>query len=352
MTEPEPTPAADEPPFSVMDADRREATDRDIPAGSGDVVLRESRVPGDLDPTDTTSDDHTPRSISGADIREIDTSDLIEVERFLGLATPTGPTDAEPEAQVPVADPVAAFYAARWEPEEGMADRRYRGRRREKILAPRFWAAVLAALAAVIGGLLYGGLSRPPSPGAGSPAPTESASASLPFIAVGPGGSATSAPSTTPTAQPGPPAPTTPPSSVPLPPFAPLTIEAESGTVGGSAEAVRNNRASGKHIVARLGTWGSGAAGTLAIVTGVVPSAGTYAMTIAYQHSDGEPIRTAIITVNSVALAPTTFTASSGTCCYTLTIELTLRVGTNTIVFSNPTGRAPSLDKLVITRPD
>jgi hypothetical protein len=341
MTEPEPTATADEPPSSATDA---------VP----DATLPDDRASSRKWVATATGPD-VP--ISGVDIREVDTSDLVEVEKRLGLSVPTRPTSmqSEPAAELsspmPDADPIAAFYAAKWAPEEETVDRRYRGQRRAKVAEPRFWAATVAVLA-VIGGLLYWVLSLASLQGVGSPAPTESVTASVLDIAVGPSGPTSGIPSATPTAQPTSAAPTTGPSSVRLPPFKPITIEAESGTVGGSAKVVRNNRASGKHIVQQLGNWGSGAPGTLTVVTGVVPAAGTYAMTISYLHTNSEPTRSAIITVNSVALPASTFTATDGGCCFTLTIGLTLRAGTNTIIFSNPTDHAPGLDKFVISRPD
>jgi hypothetical protein len=334
MTEPEPTAAADEPPTFATDA-VPDATPPDDGAGFRKWV-----------PTGIESDG----PISGVDIREVDTSDLVEVEKLLGLSAPTS-LPPEPAAE-PDADPMAAFFAAKWAPEDELEDRRYRGRRRTKAAEPKFWAATLAVVV-VIGGLIYWVVSLGSLHDVGSSGSTDSATAGLPNILVGTTGSVGVIPSATPTAtaRPTSAAPTAGPSSAP-PPFTPMTIEAESGTVGGSARVVRNNRASAKHIVQQLGNWGSGTAGTLTIVTGVVPSAGTYAMTIFYVHTDSEPTRSAIITVNSVALPKTTFTVTNGTCCSTLTIGLTLRAGTNTIVFANPTGHAPGLDKLVISRPD
>jgi hypothetical protein len=297
MTEPDPTLAADKPPSAAAHAS---------PPGDGT---------GFGDGISTGADPDA--SISGV---------------------------AQPPSAMPAADPMAAFYAARWPSEEDTGDRRYRGRRRAKVAEPTFWVGTLTVLA-LVGGLLYWALSKAPLPSVGSPMPSESASASLPNIAVGPSGSASIVPSATSAT------PTAGPSSTAPPPFKPITIEAESGTIGGSAEVVRNNRASGKHIVQQLGNWGSGTPGTLTIVTAVLPTAGTYTLRISYLHTDGEPTRSAIITVNSVALPARTFRVNDGRCCYTMTIGLTLQAGKNTIVFSNPTGHAPGLDKFVITRP-
>jgi hypothetical protein len=142
--------------------------------------------------------------------------------------------------------------------------------------------------------------------------------------------------------------PTTSPPGVP--PFAPVTFEAENGTRTGSAgiwDGYPN--ASGGRIVRNIGNWG-GTAGTLTISGVNIPSTGRYTITIYYVHIDGEVNRSATVTVSGNPAQNLSFTGSS-TCCQTKVMaNLTIGAGVHTILFANSTGHAPSIDKVVVSR--
>ena len=139
---------------------------------------------------------------------------------------------------------------------------------------------------------------------------------------------------------------TTPPA-----PFAPLTVEAESGVVTGSAWVWDGypTTASGGLIVRNLGNWG-GTPGTVTLNEIVFPTSATYLLTIYFVHPNGEVNRSALVTVSDVPSVTVNFTAPSADCCFTQTVTINVPAGAHSIKFDNPTDHAPSLDKIVISR--
>jgi hypothetical protein len=134
------------------------------------------------------------------------------------------------------------------------------------------------------------------------------------------------------------------------PPFAPLTIEAESGQLAGSAWVWNGYpNASGGLIVRNLGNWG-GTPGTLTLSGVVFPNQATYTITIYFVHPNGEVNRSAVVTVSGVPSVTVNFTAPNSECCFTQPVSMTIPAGTRSITFENPTSHAPSIDKIVITR--
>lgn len=152
---------------------------------------------------------------------------------------------------------------------------------------------------------------------------------------------------------PTPPATTTttkPPPSGPPPPFPPLTIEAEApqNTMTGTAARASYAGTSGGELVGYIGLQSfDSTAGTLSINGINVPSAGTYSLTFYYiANSD----RTAYISVNGGANILVSVPRHDA-CCANKKVPVTLVKGANTIVFSNPIGRCPAIDKIVISKP-
>ena len=155
--------------------------------------------------------------------------------------------------------------------------------------------------------------------------------------------------------RPAPPPAQPPPSTVAKPPaFAPLSIEAEAAanTLGGSAwVAPGDYQGASGTIVRNIGLW-SGAPGTLRFNDVTVPANGTYTLTVFYTFINGqsEP-RTAVITINQAAPISVDFPGPGPCCAAHAPISITLKQGSNTILFGNESGPAPSIDKIVIGRP-
>ena len=142
-----------------------------------------------------------------------------------------------------------------------------------------------------------------------------------------------------------------PPAPPPPPPFTILTIEAESGQLSGSAWVSDgySATASGGLIVRNLGNWG-GTPGTLTLNEIVFPNQANYTITIHFVHPNGETDRTAQVTVSGVATVTVNFTAQDNSCCFAQAVTINIPAGARSIRFENPTGHAPSIDKVVITR--
>jgi hypothetical protein len=111
-------------------------------------------------------------------------------------------------------------------------------------------------------------------------------------------------------------------------------------------------------VVSKIGKWDSNPAG-VATFTVTVPSAGQYTMTVYYVLTR-DVSRDAQITVTAgsssttrtVNFLNTERPGSPATCVDPqppMSVDLTR--GTNTIRFANPNGKAPTLDKIVISRP-
>jgi hypothetical protein len=134
------------------------------------------------------------------------------------------------------------------------------------------------------------------------------------------------------------------------PPFKPLTIEAESGVVTGSAWKWDGYpAASGGWIVRNLGNWG-GAPGILTLNGIVFPNTASYTFAISFVHPNGEQTRSAQVTVSGVPAKTVNFTASGSDCCATQAVTMKVPAGSHSITIENPTGHAPSIDRIVITR--
>jgi uncharacterized protein YkwD len=122
------------------------------------------------------------------------------------------------------------------------------------------------------------------------------------------------------------------------------TYEAESAsnTLHGGAHAVACGRCSGGARVTGVGRLGQLTfAGVVAEHTGPTKLAVTYY---------GPDARIGQISVNGGVAAAVAFPATRGSSrAGTMRITATLKAGDNTIVFGNPVGAAPDIDKLVIT---
>ena len=137
------------------------------------------------------------------------------------------------------------------------------------------------------------------------------------------------------------------------PALAPVTYEAEAAgnTVTGSAHAGPYPGASGGRLVRTIGNWGSPQGnGTLRFNGVVVPAAGLYDLTFYFVHPNNEPTRSVVVTVSG--FGPVVVTASgSAACCGSQTVRVMLNSGANSITFGNPSGHAPSIDRIVLSAP-
>jgi hypothetical protein len=235
----------------------------------------------------------------------------------------------------------------------------YEGRRRAASTSVRTWvvlAAVLLGLGAVVAIplALLAGRDRPDATAA------ETARASAPASAdeTTPGAGLVPATGALPKAPPTTtPAPRPPRSTTTLTTttrasaaaFA-VTLEAEGpGTdLSGSAWSDTYAGASGGRIVRNVGQWDASPGSVTFSVT--LPSAGSYVITIWYVHLDGEQTRSAQISVSGAAPVTRSFTGSS-TCCQSAALApISLAEGAHTVTIANPTGHAPSIDKIAIAR--
>jgi hypothetical protein len=139
------------------------------------------------------------------------------------------------------------------------------------------------------------------------------------------------------------------------PPFPSVTFEAEAGsptiTLSGSAKVQQYPRASGGQIVTNLGNVGEGEEPGVLLISGLdIPAAGTYRIAIYFTHPEAAGTRTAVISVSGVEPVSITF-AGGHNCCGVRYLEIALEQGTHTVAISNPAHVAPSIDKIVISRP-
>jgi hypothetical protein len=129
-----------------------------------------------------------------------------------------------------------------------------------------------------------------------------------------------------------------------------LTIEAEApqNTVSGSASRSAYAGTSGGQLVGYIGKVDSRPAGVLSFNGVRVPTAGTYVVKFYYISNAS---RTALVSANGGANVSVT-ASTANNCCATREVRLTLdtRPGGNTITISNPTARAPAIDRIVITK--
>ncbi len=301
------------------------------------------------------------------------------IESVTAAATArTAEATVSARASVPAPEPLrpgpAVLPADSWDLEPEVVDDSrggYHGRRRADAPAARLWLAitlVLVGLGAAIAIPLAlvsgsGGAAAP----ADSPTPAEPSAEgpvspfeSLPAtVSPTPSPSPSPSPSTS-TRRPAPPPPPPPPPpsptpSPPPPPFEPVTIEAEAGgattTPSESTRNVDYAGASGGRIIQNIGDWGRPPGpGTLTFNQVAVPSTGAYTITIYYVHPNNEPDRQAIVSVSGSDPVTLDF-AGNSSCCLTKEVTVTMTAGEHTIMISNPTAHAPSVDKIVISRP-
>jgi hypothetical protein len=120
--------------------------------------------------------------------------------------------------------------------------------------------------------------------------------------------------------------------------------EAASNTLGGSAVVASCDTCSGGSKVGYLGN----GSGTLQFNGITVPSAGDYTLTIHYLN--GEASRLAVLSVNGGAGVSLSFPSSGGwTTVDTQERTVHLQAGSNTLLFSQPTGYAPDIDRIVVS---
>ncbi len=129
--------------------------------------------------------------------------------------------------------------------------------------------------------------------------------------------------------------------------FATYQAESSTNTLSGQATAANCTLCSGGAKVGYIGGTGTNN-GTLTFNSVNVPTAGTYPMTISYAEG-GTANRSATITVNGTAVTTPSFTPTGDyNTAGTMTVNLALRSGNNTIGFSNPSAYAPDIDSLVV----
>jgi hypothetical protein len=105
-------------------------------------------------------------------------------------------------------------------------------------------------------------------------------------------------------------------------------------------------------VVANIGRWGPGAkrTGTLSFPDVTVPADGVFTLALYLVENADPAAQTIVISVAGAAAVSVTVPAGSN-CCVTRTVQVTLTKGANTIVIGNPDGRAPSIDRIVVSRP-
>jgi hypothetical protein len=133
-------------------------------------------------------------------------------------------------------------------------------------------------------------------------------------------------------------------SASPPPPFTPVTMEAEKATLGGTAKSWGCSGCSGGTKVRWIG---SNTGWVTVTVTGV-PSAGPRKLVVTYEL--GEPYRYYYFSVNGGGGTSVKFTSNitDWSTPLTVTLQVSLSAGTNTIKFYNPTADAPDLDKVTV----
>ncbi|MEU7874642.1 hypothetical protein [Dactylosporangium sp. NPDC049140] len=136
--------------------------------------------------------------------------------------------------------------------------------------------------------------------------------------------------------------------------FQPIGLEAEtaSAELTGPAEIVTYTGASGGRIVQNLGRQGPGAKrnGTLAFPDVVVPADGAYTLTLYLVNNGTDGPGTAVVSVTGGGSVSIT-AAGGADCCIRTAVTINLKKGPNSVTFGNSDGRAPSLDRIVISAP-
>jgi hypothetical protein len=227
------------------------------------------------------------------------------------------------------------------------SNRAYEGRRRaDPITVRRWWVigAILAALAALIAIPLA--LSSSDEEGTAAPAPPAPPVTARPTTTTASIGEATSfSPSLSPTT-------TTTQATRPrtTAAFQPLAFEGEDADLDGSAGRYRYDGASGGFVAYRIGDWNDrDGDGVLTIRNIAIPTGGRYRITLITVHPDGESQRFARLNITGVNVITLTFNGGSK-CCQTTNVDVTLTAGTKTLTFTHTNRRAPSVDRIVISR--
>ena len=181
----------------------------------------------------------------------------------------------------------------------------------------------------------------PPSSSPGAPRSTPSLAATtganVPVNPTTPAGSPPPTGGSTPTASPTPTATT-------AAPFSPVTLQAENASYTGTRE---NDPPCGvSSPVVRVGKWESTQPPYTLTFTTSVPTAGNYQLRIYYVMSSGDP-RTLELTVNGASVPAGQFSSCAGS----RDLTIPLNAGSNQIKFNNQNQRAPSIDRIVISRP-
>lgn len=128
--------------------------------------------------------------------------------------------------------------------------------------------------------------------------------------------------------------------------FRPVSMEAETAGLGGTATASGCDECSGGALVRYIGGVGTG---TVTFSGLNVPAAGTYHLTIGcvvddYDHG---PF---LVSVNGGAPATVTCPLGSWSSATPKTVDITLQAGSNTIALGNPTMPAPDLDNITVSQ--
>jgi hypothetical protein len=136
--------------------------------------------------------------------------------------------------------------------------------------------------------------------------------------------------------------------------YGPVGYEAEapSNILTGAASVSSYPGSSGGKVVTNIGRWGPGAkrSGTLSFPDVTVPADDVFTLTL-YLVGNTDPAgQTIVITVSGAAPVSVTVPAGSN-CCVARTVRITLAKGANTIAFGDPDGHAPSIDRIVVSRP-
>ena len=281
----------------------------------------------------------------GPDARHEPDENLAEVDG--------SPRHAIPEVPPPRRGP-AVLQSDSWDTVPILtSNRAYEGRRRaDPVTVRRWWVigGILAALAAVIAIPLALSSSNEEGTAAPTPpAPPVTARPTTTTASIGEAASFSPSPSpTTTTTQVTRPRTTT--AAAPPPAFQPLTFEGEDADLDGSAGRYRYDGASGGFVAYRIGDWDDrDGDGVLTVRNIAIPTEGRYRITLVTVHPNGDAQRFARLTITGVNVITLTFDGGS-TCCQTTNVDVTLTAGTKTLTFTHSNRRAPSVDRIVISR--
>ena len=280
-----------------------------------------------------------------------------------GVPAPGGPASRAPADVPPHPWGPPLLDSDSWETVPlAPTNRGYEGRRRADAVTNRRWlvvGAVLAGLAAVIAiplvltsgddggvGVAAPTLTAPPVARSSGPTSTTTLSSTGEAAQTSSPPSSTNAGSVRTTTT----RPTTSKAQPPLPAFQPLTFEGERADLDGSAAPYTFSGASGGQVAYRIGDWDDRAGdGVLTIRNIAIPTGGRYRITLFTVHPDGESQRFGRRTVTGVNTITMTFNGASN-CDQTTNVDVDLTAGSKTLTFTHSNRRAPSVDRIVISR--